>query len=294
MSNIVAEIVGTPAAPAEEQSTAPVADEQPSTPAEQPPAEQPEQPDDSQFSSRFAALSRKEKHLQEQAAALKAQQEEIARYKELETSAKENPLELLSKYGLSLDDIISASLGDDAPAPTVESQIEKLRAEIEGYKTEQQKKEEEAIRQQKEAFQNSINEAIAAYQAQITDHLSENVEKYELINLQGAQDLVWEVAEAHYEATEEVLTPEDAAGKVEAYLEEQVKKAMNLSRFKAQPTTQETDSGSFNVEQARPTEKPKSHTLTSEYVQQAVPSEAPTGLSEEESKRRAASMIKWT
>lgn len=304
MSNesVITTIVGNPAADAAKEAEAPLVELEASNPAPEASTEgaQPEQSDD--MSARFAALSRKEKYLQEQAAAHKA---ELAAYKtqqegqksqeDLAAQFKSDPLSVLKHYGISFDDMVAASLGEDAPPPTTESQIDMLRAEIEGFKTSQTEKEENAKKEQEDAYQNSIDEAILTHQSKITDHLSQNAERYELIELQGEQDLVWEVTEAHYDANEgEVLTPEQAADKVEAYLEERVRKAMNLSRFGAKDT-QTTDSVPFEVEEVRTTEKPKSHTLTSDHVQQA----APTGKSVrhvdlDASKRSAASLLKWT
>lgn len=297
MSDVVSEIV----------NGAPAADESTETPAEntqvdpnQEPAPNPDtkgsedSKEDPQFSSRFAALSRKEKYLQEQADAFKDKETKYNSYSDLQAKIKENPLAVLEHFGMSLDDIISASLGEDKPAPTTESQIEMLRAEIEGFKTAAVQKETDTLKAEEEAKQDSINEAITVHQLSITNHLSENADKYELINLQGAQDLVWEVTEAHFNANKgEILTPEQASSKVEVYLEEQVRKAMNLKRFGAKEDT-ETKSSPFEVEQVKPTEpKQQSQTLTSEFVQQSSPSEKPSGLSEDESKKRAASLLKW-
>jgi hypothetical protein len=309
MSNesVVTEIVGNPAADAQAeaqatpQESSPVeAQETSSVTESNPETTQGSQSDESDdMSARFAALSRKEKYLQEQAAAHKA---EVEAYKasieghksqeELVAQFKQDPKTLLDHYGISFDDLTMSILGEDAPPPTAESQIEALRAEIEGFKTEAQKKEQAKKEAEEEAYQKSIDEAILAHQHKITDHLSQNAEKYELIKLQGEEDLVWEVTEAHYEAHDgEILTPEQAADKVEAYLEKKVRDAMNLARFGAK--TQEKESAPFTVEEARTTEKPKSHTLTSDHAQQAAPSGKVRHVDLEESKRRAANLLKW-
>ena len=291
MSNevVVEQIIGNPAADAQAEVTP---DPQDATPA---PAPAPY--DD--MSARFAALSRKEKYLQEQSAAYKAEAEAFKTQKEgyksqdeLASQFKQNPLAVLKHYGISFDDMIAASLGEDLPPPTNESQIEMLRAEIEGFKTSQIEKEEGIRRAEEDAYQNSIDEAILSHQSKIIDHLSQNVAKYELIGLQGEQDLVWEVTEAHYEAHDgEILTPEQASDKVEAYLEKKVRDAMNLKRFGAEAPT--TDSAQFTVEDVRTAEKPKSHTLTSDHVQQAAPSGKVRHVDIDESKRNAASLLKW-
>lgn len=295
MSDIVTEIVGAPA-PAEEANETPATeapvDQAPAEEADETPA-QPAPEEDPQFSSRFAALSRKEKYLQEQQVALKAQQEQYDAVEALKAKGKENPQAILEHFGITLDDLILSSLGEDAPPATPESQIDLLRAEIAEFKAAEQKKAEDKEAEAQREYQSSIDEAVTSHQLEITNHLSQNVDKYELINLQGAQDLVWEVTEAHYDANGVVLTPEQASDKVEEYLEEQVRKAMNTKKFGTKPETQEKSSDPFIAEQDKPAEKPKSHTLTSEYVQQAAPSDKPSGLSVEESKNRAAALLKW-
>lgn len=246
------------------------------------------QQDESQFSARFAALSRKEKAIVDQQAQMKADSEKFDKVSSLESKIKENPLAVLEHYGITLDQLVSHTLGDEAPAPTAEAQIESLRAEIEGFKQakidEVQKAKDDSAEQTKTAQE----EAVVAHQQQIGTLLSDSKEKYELIHLQGAQELVWEVTETHFAKHSEVLTPEQAADKVEEYLDKQVRSAMDLKRFK--PEDKKTTSP-FMVEQVKPTVK-QSQTLTSEHVQQAKPSETKT-LNTEDSKQQAANLLKW-
>jgi hypothetical protein len=248
---------------------------------------------DNEFSSRFAALSRKEKFLRDQQNELKSQSEEVKALKDLQAKIKENPLSVLEQYNISMDDLIAASLGDQTPEPTVENQVEALRKQIEDDKAARQKEIEDAKLKEEEEYQNSIDEAITAHKLKIDSHLSENASKYELINLQGAQDLVWEVTEAYFDANDgEVLTPEQAADKVEVYLEQQIQKALELERFNKKPSTDEQKSA-FAVEQLNTAIQNKSHTLTSENVQAASPSDRQVSSDIEESKRRAAALLKW-
>ena len=151
--------------------------------------------------------------------------------------------------------------------------------------------EENAQKAEEEAYQNTIDGAILAHHHLITHHLSQNVEKYELIQLQGEQDLVWEVTEAHYDANDgEILTPEQAADKVEAYLEKKIRDAMGLKRFEAKEETQTTDSVPYKVEEDKTAFRPQSHTLTSDHVQQAAPTGKVRHVDLDESKRNAASL----
>jgi hypothetical protein len=117
--------------------------------------------------------------------------------------------------------------------------------------------------------------------------LQDSSNKYELIHLNEAQDLVWEVTEAHYNEHGEVLTPSQAADLVEAHLDEKFQKMMK------------TRKGSEPIEEIKAPEETKkvisSHTLTSAMssnTPQVQVSNKPVTM--EESKRRAAALLKWT
>ena len=287
MSDVVSEYVGP--APTEAAPEAPV--EAPQGAVDEANT-QPPSPQEEDFSSRFAALARKEKYLREQEEAIKANSDKYKGYDELEGKVKENPLAVLERFGLDLDTIIAASLGEEAPPMSVEDQIKALRDEIAANKEAETRKEQEAREAAEKAYQDSIDEAILAHKGQIADHLGQNKEKYELINLQGAEDLVWEVTEAHFEANDgEVLSPEQAADKVEAYLEEQVRKALQLSRFKAKQEAEKAQAPWETVEES-PVKRQESPTLSQDLVAPAA--EKPTAhLSDEESKALAAKLLNW-
>lgn len=242
------------------------------------------------MASRFAALSRKEKEVREAGSRAAELEGKYKEFSDLEANAKENPLAILSKYGLDLDTVIAASLGTEEDTPkTVEEQIQALRDEITNEKTAAKEKVKTDKETEDKALQANIDEAILKHQNSIVDYLSQNPEKYELINLQEANELVWEVTEAWYEANNgEVLTPEEAADKVEKHLEDQIRKAMKLSRFT--PTSNEFEWES-NKTEPKSEKAPVSKTLTNEYT-------APAGsktvyLNDEESKSAAAALLKW-
>lgn len=247
-------------------------------------------PQEEDFSTRFAALSRKEKFLREEETRIKGEADKYKDYADLPSKAKENPLLILEKYGIDLDSIIAASLGADAPAKTVEEEIKAIRAELAAEKDTARKAEEDKKKNDEEAYQNSINEAVQVHKNSITDHVVKHKEKYELITLHGAEDLVWEVTEAHYGQHNEVLSPEQAADKVEDYLEQQIKKAMNLNRFKAKPV--ESRETGFQVEAINPLKRQETPTLTASMMGSA-PDKSLGGLSMEESKLKAAALLKW-
>jgi len=285
MSDLASVIVNTPVA--DESSEAPVVSPNEAAPIapEQKPAE------DVDFSNRFAALSRKEKYLQEEAQKIKDSESKYKKYQDLESQAKENPLLVLEKYGIDLDAVIAASLGDEAPPKSVEEQLNALKEEMANDKKKAAEQAAKAEEERQKAIQADIDEAVLVHKNEITDHLSKNVEKYELINLQNAQDLVWEVTEAHYNANNgEILTPEQASDKVETYLEEQIKSAMKLARFNKQEEQKETTG--FEIKTVDPI-KPVSPTLTSSLANPAPEKSSSPTLSHEESRRAAATLLKW-
>jgi hypothetical protein len=256
--------------------------------------EAPEAPDNSAMAARFAALARREKEVREAQERANEIESKYKQYQELEESAKSNPMQLLERYGIDLDSIIQASLGIEKPAMTPEEQIQALRDEIKAEKEKATADAEAAKKAEEEALQASIDEAILKHQHEITDHLSKNQEKYELIHLQGAQDLVWEVTEAWFDANNgAVLTPEEAADKVEDYLSEQVRKAMQLKRFtpeKPEPSEPMWKSALETMEKtATPTVSP---TLTTDHMAPATPKK--TKMSDEESKAAAAALLQWS
>ena len=252
----------------------------------------PEVQDTDNMTARFAALSRKEKEVREAANRASEIETKYKEYQDLESVAKSDPMALLRKYGVDLDAVIQASLGIEKPEPTAEEQIQALRDEMAAEKQKALDEAEAAKTKEEEMLQASIDEAILKHQHSITDHLSQNQEKYELITLQGAQDLVWEVTEAWYDANEgEILTPEQASDKVEDYLSEQVKKAMQLSRFTPETPKPTEWESTFKTEKVEP-KAPISPTLTSE-------STAPAGsknvqMTAEESKAAAAALLQWS
>lgn len=285
MSNEIVESIVSPEAPTPEATESPVIESQSETQPEPAPV-------DDNMTARFAALSRKEREVREAAERASETESKYKEYQDLEAMAKTDPMAILRKYGVDLDSVIQASLGIEKPEPTPEEQIKALRDEIAAERQKTIDDAEAAKKAEEEALQASIDEAILKHQNSITDHLSQNTEKYELITLQGAQDLVWEVTEAWYDANDgEILTPEVAADKVEDYLSEQVKKALKLSRF-APETPKETEwESTFKTERSEP-KAPISPTLTTE-------STAPAGsknvqMTAEESKAAAAALLQWS
>jgi hypothetical protein len=230
------------------------------------------------FTSRFAALSKREKKIIEERAKFK---EVEGKFKELEAIKEgKDPLKALEYHGYSLDDVIAHALGEDNK-PEVDP-VEQMKQEFEAYKKSQEDKVEEERKAREEQNQNSIDEAINNHKQAIDSHISQNADKYELINNQSEQELVWEVTEAYFNEHGEVLSVEDASNKVEKYLEDQVRDMLKLNKFNNLKSEQMQD----NI-----LGKKESPTLTSDHTP-STPVSTRT-LSYEESLKEAAKFLKW-
>ena len=242
------------------------------------------------FSSRFAALSRREKEIREYESRIKEKESKYSGFEDLASQAKENPLAVMEKYGLNLDDIISASLGSEKPEPTLEDEVRSLKAQIEEDRLRQQEEALNKEKMQQEAEEQAMNDAIEAHKLQITSEI-QDTEKYELINFQDAGDLVWQVTEEHFDSTQEVLEPAVAAEMVEKYLLEQYSKAAKLKKLqeKLKPEPEEQKELKF---EDRPLPKLESKPTLSESFSSPA-GEKNYDLSVDDSLQRAAALLKW-
>lgn len=232
-----------------------------------------------EFVARFTALSRKEKELLTQKEELKAHQTKL---QEIESIQEKGVLGALEYHGFTLDDVLDHALGMEEQK-TVDP-TDKLREDFESYK---RSIEEERAAKQAEADkinQQNIDEAVNAHKNQISSHLSQNTDKYELITSQKQQDLVWDVTEAHFESTGVLLSIEEAADKVETYLENQVREMLKLNKFKQQDSSPK----SLELKDSIAT---GSKTLTKDNNSGIQVREKM--MSREESLKHAAQALKW-
>lgn len=244
----------------------------------------------SEFSSKFAALARKEKFLRQQQDALKAEQEKIKaqqeKYGSYETArerAKTDPIAYLEAAGLSYSEITDYLL-TKGEKPSTDAEIKRLEALIEQERLDRRQGAEAAEREQQERI-------VASYKNQIKDTVAEHSEKYELIQAHEAYDVVYGVVENYYESTGKIIELEKALEHVETELENQARRLLQLKRFAPKieaPTEDETPPPSSPVVAAPPT-----RTLTNAQTAAAPPTTS-EWLSDDESKRRAAALIRWT
>ena len=248
-------------------------------------------PEGNEYVKSFERLSKRE-------AAVRAQQEDLKKYqtqaKELEllkSSVKDNPIEALQNLGLTMEDLLTIALGEDIQeeqAPTeelsVEEQLKALKEEFKSLKDGSGKSNEVAELEEDEeklgTDTHSESEVIDSYIKEIDEFIQSEPSKYKLTSTMKAQDLIWEVTQAQFDETGELLELEAAASMVEDYLKQQAETLLGVLKPEQQ------------VEETTERTKPKPmNTLSSKHVTQSAESETQTGTADPmEARRRALAL----
>lgn len=302
----MSDAIAAPAAPAESTAADVAAELAANVGVEsEKPADQPEKvkiaeqlQKDDKFAAKFAALGRKEKEikarekqLSDRQKALEEQlagkEKEVESFKSLPERIKKDPLGVMKEHGLTFEQLAELYLNDGKPTEDQKlSEIEK-RAMDRIEKLEKQLAEKEAKQTQEE-----LDKQLNAYKAQITDFVNAPENDYELIRAENAVQLVFDVIEEHHNATADengengqILSNKEAADAVEAYLLEQAKSKVSLNKVKKlmQPA---------DAPKAQPATETVAKTLSNTHASQ-VPNKSSKLLTQEESKREAAKLIRW-
>ena len=258
-------------------------------------AKEPEKSDD--FSRKFAALSRREKEIRAKEAEY---DKRIAELEErlgsfgkkpepepelpIEYRLKKDPLRALEDMGLSYDKLTELALNDGKLTP--EMQMRLMREELEGdYKKKFEDLENRLLEKEKSDEQRRYDDIQRGFQNEIEDFVESNADRYELIQANEANDIIYDVIEEHYNDTGRILDIEEAAEAVESYLEEEAEKIFKLGKFRSK----------FGIENDfEQEESPRQSQVTLSNAMSAQANErVGRKLSDEESKALAAKMLKW-
>jgi len=220
-SPVVTESVTTPITATPTPSTvAPVVEAPKETPKE---IEIPKKTEEElKFASRFAAMAKKERELQAREKALK---EEAAKYSDYERAvkeAKQNPVAFMEKHGLTYKEVTDFILNDRKLSP--EAQIKQMRDQMEADKKERLDAEQ---KRQAEWIENTYRQ----HKAEIRTYCDKATDACELIRASESYDAVFEVIEAYYQKTGQVLPIDKAASEVENHLEAEGRKLLALKKF---------------------------------------------------------------
>lgn len=239
------------------------------------------------FDRKFAALSRKERDIRARETELAELEDKFRSMEQepevpLEHRLRSNPLKVLEELGLGYETLTDLALNDGKLTPDMQMQL--IRDELEAdYQSKfsdlERKLEERDARDQDEKY----NSILSGFMDEIKNHVASD-EKYELIQANDASDVVYEVMEEHYEESGNILSIDEAAEAVESYLEEEATKLLNLQKIKSRLSGNELEPGNdYRQSQI---------TLSNAHAAQAS-ERAGRSLSDEESKRAIAQMLKW-
>lgn len=182
---------------------------------------------DSQVSPRLAFLAKEEKRLQEERKKFSEERnnpefKEFLEFKKMKENKKDDPLGVLEKLGMTYDELTDYVIsGKHTKDPSVRALEEKLA------KLENEAKEKES-KAKKDLEEAQLNQ----FKSQIKEECLKNADEFELVNVWGAHNLVYNVIQEHYDKTQEILPTNEAAKKVEAYLEEESKKYSSSKKLK--------------------------------------------------------------
>ena len=254
-------------------------------------------PDRDDFSRKFAALSRREKEIRakeveydKRIAELEERLGSFGKKPEpepelpIEYRLKKDPLRALEDMGLSYDKLTELALNDGKLTP--EMQMRLMREELEGdYKKKFEDLENRLLEKEKSDEQRRYDDIQRGFQNEIEDFVESNADKYELIQANEANDIIYDVIEEHYNDTGRILDIEEAAEAVENYLEEEAEKIFRLGKFRSK----------FGIENDfEQEESPRQSQVTLSNAMSAQANErVGRKLSDEESKALAAKMLKW-
>lgn len=283
-----------------------VADEKARQEAEALKAAEAEKAEKDQFATKFAALSRKEravarkeKELQARISTLDQKEKDYERLLKLEETILSNPLVYLREKGYDFSKLAEIELNSGNLTPEMQmKQLEekwqrKLEEEVGSVK--QKLQEKEAMEAQK-----NVDQRIGEFVNEIETFVESNSDKYELINIQGAIQDVYQLIEDRFaqtieydengekiEGTGEILSIEEACDYIERHLENEVKKFTAAKKFNLNKTA----APSAPAAESKPA--PRNSATLSNNQSAQIPTQGTHKLSKEESLKRAAALLKF-
>ncbi|MBV6514140.1 MAG: hypothetical protein FMNOHCHN_03730 [Ignavibacteriaceae bacterium] len=246
------------------------------------------------FGPKFAALSRKERLIREREKQLEARQKEIEekakqaeekfkKFEELPKRAKQNVFEVLNDLGLSSEELLDMLANEGKPTEKMQrnEELESLKEYVKNLEAKINGSEQERLEQQKKAEQERYDKTLASFKQSIKEHV-DSTPALELTRANNAEELVYEVIDQHFKETNEIMEIADAALKVEQYFEAELERLLALEKVKQKAGVKPVSK-----------EPPKDSATLSNDLTTEVPSSGQKFLSDEESKREAAKLIKW-
>ena len=209
-----------------------------------PPQTPPRDAKQEENAARFAAIARRERAVRQQSQQFKQLQQDFARRnadferqkQEWETEFKDKPLEAIKKRGRTYEDLTQAALNDGKFKPEVA--INDVKSELQKFRDEQAKKEEDQKLRNQQNYQAQVKEAEDNFKHTLRNHAASNADRYELTNrYDPSGEMAYSVVEESWNRQEKlfragqgpqpkILSKEEALDLVESYYESEVEKEL--------------------------------------------------------------------
>ena len=184
---------------------------------------------------KFNQLTEHERRLRDEQTNFRSEQDEATQIKEQLANLKSDPLKALEALGISFKDIAEQVLNDEKP--TTEQKLKSLEEQILADKASREAEREKEKTEWNEAEEAELHEAATETMDESKEIIRQFVDgdeegKYELVKQQGAYDTVWDVVQEVFNETDTIIPFEEAAAKVEEYLEGEAEKFLSTDKFK--------------------------------------------------------------
>ncbi len=242
----------------------------------------------------FLKLTKKERDLQRQLQEFKAQKQkidlemkELQEIRQLKEKAKIDPLAISKHFGIDYKQLTNQILNDERP--TTEMELQALKDEVARLRDEKQRE-----RQESEAAQ--TEKAIASFKNDLQTFIEGQGDKYELIKTFNAYDQVMNTVYEHWNQTGEMIDVDKVADQLEAEMEAEARKLLTLKKLTPKQVAEVTEALNTKegVQAQADGSKTATKTLTNDLIAQAPPPKSAAYLSDEESKREAAKLLRWS
>jgi hypothetical protein len=265
---------------------------QPSTQSQPEQSQAPSSPPKEDFqSAKFAELAKKERELRQRTLEIEKQKSSIPKREDLLLEAKQdflkqfkqNPAEVARNMGVSVKELLEyMSKGESIPEKKTELNPDEIRQQVlEELRAEMQAEKEKESQASKE------KELLTGWEKEKSDFLDQNADKFFLLaDIPETRATIDRILESHYQETGDVLSLEEVSQRAQSAIAEELQAMLKSDRVRnwlSSILSTETP----NIE--TPTE---SQTLTNDFT----PDKPPVNrfMSDEESKKRAAEILRWT
>ena len=187
---------------------------------------------DEKLSSRFAALSKKQKQLDAQENSLKSKEQEISKFRETmleqearKAAAKDNPLKFIQdEYGLSYEDIAHSFVNAQVPDP-----VDPMAAKLAALEEKLAKQEALALEKENQLKAQDHEQKRNEYKSVIETDMKE----YPLLSAYLSPDAIIETVTKHYQDTGEIKPHKEIMEAYESFYESKLEAISKIDKVKS-------------------------------------------------------------